>query len=440
MVVSQEIVNYLVGLLAGTGSCEAVYYGRESAAHARSKVIIIPSGFFEEGVYGTRASLPSVPFSLINNTPVLFGDSRIERKKDRIILYADIIASSYFMLSRYEEMIKRERRDIHKRFLAKDSIVFKQGYGLVPIVDEYGILLRELLREYAIKTHDETKGFSKIYLTHDIDRPFKYPTLKSAIKQKIANVIRKDSCEKNVLLQYFDLRRDEYFTFPKILEYDNNLVNKINGDIVKPVYFIISRKNRLLSLYRGIKSRKFKKLVGLLKSYKVEFGLHVSYKAGEIPEEIKCEKRRLEKVLSIKTSKSRHHGLRWIEPEDVDCMEDAGVMDDFTMGYADSIGFRVGTCRPYRFINPVRMSLTKVTIHPMEIMECTLDRKNYMNVSYEQALFACKRVIKEVYKNNGELVLLWHNTEFVCAPNRYQNKLYEELLEYIHCLSSSGNV
>ena len=30
----------------------------------------------------------------------------------------------------------------------------------------------------------------------------------------------------------------------------------------------------------------------------------------------------------------------------------AGITDDFTMGYADIAGFRLGTCRSVRWINP----------------------------------------------------------------------------------------
>jgi len=110
-------------------------------------------------------------------------------------------------------------------------------------------------------------------------------------------------------------------------------------------------------------------------------------------------------------------------------MEQAEISDDFTLSYADTVGFRVGTCRPYRFINPRTKELTNVMIHPLEIMECTLNRQNYMNLEYENALNICKEIVKQVYKHNGELVLLWHNTEFIGM--NYQEKLYNAVLEYI---------
>jgi hypothetical protein len=110
-------------------------------------------------------------------------------------------------------------------------------------------------------------------------------------------------------------------------------------------------------------------------------------------------------------------------------MEQAGITDDFTLSYADAVGFRVGTCRPYRFINPRTKALTNVVVHPLEIMECTLNRAGYMNLDYEHAFAICKEIVTQVHEHHGELVLLWHNTEFLDL--NYQEKLYKSILDYI---------
>jgi hypothetical protein len=62
-------------------------------------------------------------------------------------------------------------------------------------------------------------------------------------------------------------------------------------------------------------------------------------------------------------------------------------------------------------------------------MECTLKRAAYMHLKYEDAFEYCKEVINQVYTHNGELVLLWHNTEFLGL--NYQEKLYQRVLDYI---------
>jgi hypothetical protein len=62
-------------------------------------------------------------------------------------------------------------------------------------------------------------------------------------------------------------------------------------------------------------------------------------------------------------------------------------------------------------------------------MECSLDTPAYMNLDYEDAFEVCKKIIHQVYKHNGELVLLWHNNRFL--DTYYQKKLYENVLNYI---------
>jgi hypothetical protein len=158
-------------------------------------------------------------------------------------------------------------------------------------------------------------------------------------------------------------------------------------------------------------------------------GYHVSYEAGSNPSLIGKEIYRLSKRIPVGNLMSRHHYLHWREPEDVVYMEQAGINDDFTLSYADAAGFRVGTCHPYRFINPKTKELTNVIIHPMEIMECSLDYNKHMNLDYENALKICKEIVMQVYQHHGELVLLWHNTVFMGL--NYQEKLYKAVLEHI---------
>ena len=83
-----------------------------------------------------------------------------------------------------------------------------------------------------------------------------------------------------------------------------------------------------------------------------KFGLHISHEGGINPNEIKKEILLLPDCVNKDELYSRNHYLRWREPESIEQMQDAGIKEDLTLGYADSVGFRVGTCRPYRFINP----------------------------------------------------------------------------------------
>ena len=110
---------------------------------------------------------------------------------------------------------------------------------------------------------------------------------------------------------------------------------------------------------------------------------------------------------------------------------EVGVTNDFTLGYADVAGFRLGTCRAVKWINPRTQQLTSLTLHPLTIMDGTLSDKRYMFMNSHDAYEYCIRLINMVESWNGELVLLWHNTSVEDTPNTYHRKLYLDIIEYL---------
>lgn len=110
-------------------------------------------------------------------------------------------------------------------------------------------------------------------------------------------------------------------------------------------------------------------------------------------------------------------------------MERAGIKEDFTLGYADSAGFRVGTCRPYHFINPRTKRITNIIEHPMQVMEGSLNEAQYMNLAFDEANNLCEKLLNVTYDFNGEVNILFHNSSF--APEFYNKKLYENIINYI---------
>ena len=104
------------------------------------------------------------------------------------------------------------------------------------------------------------------------------------------------------------------------------------------------------------------------------------------------------------------------------------------MGYPDVAGFRLGTCRPVHWINPENKRISSLVLHPLTIMECSLNEPVYMNLGYEGALAYSTQLIKQVASANGELVLLWHNDSITTRikPNvsvDWQRKLFAAIIE-----------
>ena len=79
-----------------------------------------------------------------------------------------------------------------------------------------------------------------------------------------------------------------------------------------------------------------------------------------------------------------------------------GITDDYTMGFADQAGFRLQTSRAVLWIDPERMQLTQLVLHPLIIMDVTLSSKNYMALDQVEATYVCQQLIDKVRMHNGE--------------------------------------
>ena len=438
------VAHALEALCGGGAASEAmahVVYGPSPSARPMPEVVIVPCGFFDEGVYGSPTSLPRLPLDRIEGIPVLFGSPEVERRAGpggfpRLIVHADLVASAYFLLTRYEEVVRREARDAHGRFPGRESLPFRAGFLHRPLVDEIGALLRRWLREVGVGIAEPPAQIRKIHLTHDVDEPWAWPSFRSAVKAALREFRRSPSAMLNPLLSYggWVEGRDPNDCFSWMLERDADLRDALGPDRVESTFFFLAGGDDPRDGHDVLNDRRTRKLMRKIREGGAAIGLHSSYSAGIDPRRVSAERERLSGVSGCPCRANRHHFLAAREPEDLNALEAAGLADDFTMGYADVAGFRLGTSRAVRWFDPVALRQTRVALHPLTVMDCTLDSGKYMHLGYEEARTACFALLAEVRKHNGEAVLLWHNTvlsEQAEANGGYHRRLYREVVDHL---------
>ena len=143
----QYILKFLVGDHISDEIIEKIGYTSDENSFYKYKLIIKPSSFFDQDIYGTENSLPKLPLKIWEETPILFGEPETEIINGTHVLKADLVASTYFLISRYEEMVRKNIRDSHGRFPGKESLPYRAGFIDRPLVEEYSKLIRQLLRE-----------------------------------------------------------------------------------------------------------------------------------------------------------------------------------------------------------------------------------------------------------------------------------------------------
>ena len=430
-----EVIKYIIRFLAGDNDeiSRSIGYTSDREKFNQYKLVIIPSGFFDEDRYRATASIPRLPLHHIENIPVLFGTPEIEQHGRTIVVYADMIAASYFLLSRYEEMIRRNVRDSHGRFPGKESLPYRAGFIHRPIVDLYGKLIRKWISNKGINTEtNENASIKRIYLTHDVDEPFYCRTWRNVFR-----IVRQGTSLREAIRQKNNpLEKDLYYTFPWLLNEDKKLCDKhLDAQVI--LFFKTGGKTKEDKPHYKLNDKDIQSLLLLINRSNVRIGLHSSYESAGSPEQLKIETERF--LLIDNPQKSlfrRSHFLASREPEHMNLIEQAGFTDDFTLGYADVAGFRLGTAQAVRFINPAEIRLSSTLhLHPLVIMDSTLSDKKYMGLSEEEALRQCLSLMEEIRQVKGECVVLWHNTSFADGAG-YHRSLYRQLLSFTNFTSS----
>lgn len=436
MNLQDEAKNFLLRFLTGYED-ENVFkrfrigYTADTGLFSHYDLVFVPSGFFESENYGKESSLPRGPLPQINGVPFFYGESRIERAGSTVVVYADLPATAFFLLSRYEEICLRHVRDTHGRFPGKASLLYRNNLIFRPILDEYTVLVRNWLREAGVFLPPQAQKIGKVWLTHDIDAPFYCKSVRSFFREAfggrgVANAFRLFTQKREA---------DPYYSFPWMMEQDM-ACKQVTDFPVQIVYFLKAGGGTVHDrpVYR-LRSRRIRHLIAYLQAQKVSFGLHGSYFSGGMKADPK-EKHRLESAIDKKIFFFRNHFLRSCEPEHFLSLEAMGITDDFTMGYADVAGFRLGTSRPCIWIDPNTGRLTRLVLHPLTVMDSSLSDLQYMGLDEETARKYCTLLFHPIRQYGGEVCLLWHNTtvsdaEYPASAVRWQRRFYAYLLDYL---------
>lgn len=440
MQLHEKTKNFLLQFLTGYED-ENIFkrfrigYTADRELFARYDLVFVPSGFFESEHYGTEASLPVGPLPEIEGVPFLYGENRVEREGNTVVVYADLVATAFFFLSRYEEICRPQVRDIHGRFPGRESLLFKNGLITRPILDEYTLLVQKWLKEAGVDLPTLPEKIAKVWLTHDVDAPFFGKSLRAFCREVLQGTSWATSC----LLWRQKWEDDPYYTFPYMAELDQACREKA-GIPVQMVYFLKGGGESPYDkpVYK-LKSKGLSKLIKFLTNQNITFGLHGSYSSGAKRADL-YEKRELEQALGKKVFFFRNHFLRSCEPLHLASLENIGITDDFTMGYADVAGFRLATTRPAVWINPVSGRLSQLVLHPLTVMDATLAAPQYMGMDAEKAMEYCTSLFHTIRRHGGEVCLLWHNTSFVQSAypvnaTPWLRDVYRYLLDYLSRLS-----
>ena len=343
---------------------------------------------------------PRVPFAPESDAVVLFGGGSTVEELGGLVCDLDIVATLFFMLSRWEEAIDDGPLDQHGRWPADRALAFRHDFLHRPIVNEYVETVWAMLERLGVEQSRRPRRF-EVVPTHDIDliyygrvRSLGYAALRA----------RTGAALTHAAWALFS-GESPYDTFDWLMDLSESVgvrsrFNLIGGG-TSPTYdggrYSLADAP-LRAIVRNILDRRH------------ILGFHPSYSSHLDATQWAGERRAIEDAFGVSLTQGRQHYLRFKVPDTWRIWDDAGMELDSTAGYPEAEGFRCGTGDAFTTFDVRRRRALRLKELPLVLMEGTL--ASYRKLSAEVSADICRRYLDLAARYRMPLTLLFHNNSF----------------------------
>ena len=332
----------------------------------------------------------------------------------------DIFSASFYMISRYEEYLPHVKDEMG-RFMASESLAFKEGFLQQPVVDIWAYIFKNKLLE----AFPEMIFPQKKLIVHPVieaAQPFAYKQkgifrsvvgyFNSFLKGKFRNIIARSQ----VIL---GVKRDPLDTFKWI-------VNKATRSKFNLTVFFLLGNSLVFDESMNTHRQKFKMLIKYVSDYK-EVGLIFSFNSLNDYEMLKNEKRRMEEITNRSLESSINSEFLVNLPDIYRHLVELEVKRDFTMVFRDTVGFRAGTCTPFLFYDLDYEIKTPLIVHPAAMTTLAFQTKYASDIEK-----VVGNILKTVENVNGTFTMIFSNKDFSSAESNkvWRNIFSEKLQKY----------
>ncbi|MBK8500556.1 MAG: hypothetical protein IPL52_17480 [Flavobacteriales bacterium] len=372
-------------VVAGDGPL--LIYGRASVPGAFH---ISPCGWLSEK--GVGPIDPEVAF--LNDLPTIF------LSEDGHLPF-DPFAASFFLLSRYEEWLPIQR-DPHGRPVTAVLHAARHGYLDRPVVDEWALQLAAAWRAFDPRVPEPQRKYKQV-ITVDLDNGLKYGgrPLWRLMGSCARDLVRGEWADLGERMRVLSGQAPDPFLI------DPELKERIAMANAMVKFFVLAAERGEFDHAVPISASVYSKEVVALASW-AQVGLHPSYRSSEREGLTASQKLALEAVIGSDVTMTRQHFLRLRIPGTFRELESLGIVEEHSLGLHDEIGFRCGTCTPYRWYDLEQDRPLNLFIHPFTVMDNALRDK--LKLSPEQAVEKVLPVLERVKRVQGTFIGLWHES------------------------------
>lgn len=363
-------------------------------------------------VYGSMSFIPESDIPAIFGYPGCKIFNEGEQKTVRCQL--DVIASAFFMLTRWEEYVNPSR-DQHDRFPAFESLAYRFGFLDRPVVNEYVEMLWNMLSFLGIQQNRRERTF-RFVPTHDVDM---LQDQGNILRRMAGNLIRNRSI-KLCIQELCDRKRKPFDVF-------DHLMNLSEQAGVKSRFYFMSADDSGYDYEYYLDDPLFVLAIEKIKKRGHVIGFHPGYHTYIYSSRWKEEKQCLEKASHAEVDEGRQHFLRFRVPDTWRIWNENGMRTDSSLSYPEQAGFRCGVCYPYPVFDILRRTMLALRERPLIAMDGTFVYYQRLNPqhTYEHMM----KLMNKVHQYQGDFVFLWHNSGFNAGVWRLYEGVVKSLYE-----------
>lgn len=429
-----------------------ILYGGDNldTVPGRLKLHIRSSDFFGPG-YLTIDSLPNSPldWAVVDDErlPFLYraegylegqsilvtedGDSVAVQGRSKggrfIQTNLDFVASSFFMLSRYEEALIQEQ-DQFNRFPLEAHLAFREGFWRIPVVNLYAKLLGDWIVELTSgglrpnpPSYPDGRRFG-LCLTHDVDHPRKFTPV-GLLKTPAKVLLRRESPKALYQIgDYFLTGRDPFWNFDQIIELERD-----HG--FSSTFFLTAGGRHDRDPAYGDDPAARTRLCETISDLGAEIGLHGSFESYANSRLLSDEWAELNRCTTVKGG--RQHYLRLNVQRSFTAMEEAGFLYDCTLAFSGEMGFRSGFAVPHYMFNLEEDRPFRILEIPLVVMDRSIWASCCPNSEPDRIWEEMLQVLDLVRQYNGCVSVLWHNQFFDPVSFPGYRSVYRSLLMWL---------
>jgi len=351
-----------------------------------------------------------------NNMPVFFGTNGH--------LSFDLLAASFYLVSRYEEYLPHQQ-DAYGRYAHINSLAYQHNFLQAPLVNQWVAATIAMLQQQQPLIRIPKPDF-KFLPTYDIDIAYCYlhkPLIQNIggfIKDLFTGRINKVLERAGVLLMGM---KDPFVNYD-FMDAMHEICN------LHPVYFfLLAQKRKAYDKNISPNNKHMQQLIRWLHK-KYITGIHPSWQSNKSHAVLQQEISLLQSITGKPVTHSRQHYIKMNLPETYSQLLQAGIQNDYSMGYGSINGFRASVASAFYWYDLSKEEQTDLRLHPFCFMDANsfYEQQYTAAQAYEEMLHyykACKDV-------NGTLITIWHNN-FLGTDKTFTGwkELYEKFVKKV---------